>query len=110
MLLAAGHPLEVLDRWSWKQVRLVAECIVLHQLNQLEAVLAPLAEALGHEYKPGAVDSTTRPPGAPRGRRKSKGHQGKAQLDFAEPGAVQRAQQRDAALLMSALRAGIRIE
>ncbi len=70
----------------------------------LELVLAPVAQALGHEYKGPRAEAPGRPPGPARKR------EGPTALDHADPAVVARAQQRDHALLHAARAAGIAIE
>lgn len=67
----------------------------------LEMVLAPVAQALGHEYTPGRVGVQ---PGTPSARRKV------TSVNRDDPEAVARAEKRDATLLMAASKAGIAIE
>jgi hypothetical protein len=91
-----------LDRWSWEQVQLVAECIALHKVQQLEMILGPIATGLGAEYKSSQVRETIRrQPGDVKRR---------TMLDRSDPAAVKRAQQRDAAILMAAKSNGFRFK
>ncbi len=84
-------------------MQLVAECIALHKVQQLEMILGPVGAALGAEYKPSQVQETI-------AHRK----QGKAKrpttLDYNDPAAMARARQRDAVLLGAARVAGVRVE
>lgn len=66
----------------------------------LEMVLAPVAQALGHEYHAG------RPPKRTSARQPSKA----TTVDHSDPQARARAEKRDAAMLMAASKAGIAIE
>lgn len=103
MLLLAGHPLEVLDRWSWAQVQLAEECIMLAVVDGLEMIFSPFAQAMGQTYTRGKVEQPAPTKAAPKGTRSTA-------LNRNDPAAMARAQQRDSALLMASKAAGIAIE
>jgi len=98
-LLAHGHDLEVLRRWTWQQVQLAAECIVQYEIDRLNMIVDPLLAAFGVEYEPGKVTT---------GRRKGK-TKGRTDIDFSNPESVAAAEARDAALLGALARGGHRI-
>lgn len=75
-------------------MQLVAECIALHKVQQLEMILGPIATGLGAEYKSSQVRETTRRQPGDAKRRTT--------LNREDPAAIKRAQQRDAAIIMAA--------
>lgn len=88
-LFAAGFgPNDLMENYSWEQIAFMGECIALHRMKMLEALLGPVASMLptGATYKPGKVT---------RGRQKKR-----TSIDYTDKSAVERAKARDAALLV----------
>lgn len=97
-LFASGFGPEALERYSWDQLALMAECIGIHYAGLLEGILAPVATVLGGKYKRGRVA---------RGARAK----GPTQVDYTDLDAVKRAKERDARILVGAgAIPGIKIE
>jgi hypothetical protein len=89
-ILAAGHPLEVLDRWSWDEVELAASAITSYHAHVLSSVFAGLA--------PSDAETPSQPKPTRTGRKsKSK----RTKIDRQDLDSVKRAQERDAVLLRS---------
>jgi len=101
-LFASGHGPDVLDRYTWDQLGLMAECIGLHWVGLLDMVFSPLAGAMGGTYTSGAVETNSRK--APR-------KMGPTEIDRTDLDAVKRAKDRDARILtMAGQIPGVEIE
>lgn len=93
-ILAAGHPLEVLDRWSWDQVELAASAITSYHAHVLSSVFQGLAPE--------------RSPSKKRPRKGAASSPAKATaIDRTNLDAVKRAHERDARNLELARRMGL---
>ena len=87
-MFAAGHDLTILDRYSWAQIGLMAECLGLHHSRMFDTLFTPIAAMMGHKYKPQA---------GPKSAAKKP-----TSVDYSDPAAVQRAKERDARILIGA--------
>lgn len=91
-ILAAGHPLEVLDRWSWDEVELVASAITAYHAHIITSLFSGLIP-----------DKVAKP-----GKRPSKPAASKAtHIDRTDLDAVKRATERDARLIAFATQMGM---
>lgn len=98
-LFAAGYGPDALERYTWDQLGLMAECVALHRQEMLSAFLGPVGSALGVKYKPGRVDRGSRRPKAP------------TSVDYTDQASVKRAKARDARILtMASGIRGVKIE
>lgn len=93
-VIAAGHPLEVLDRWSWDQVSLAAEAVTAYHAHLLQTVFGAFTGE-GPEKKPG------------RGRKTGPGS---TRIDRTDLDAVKRARDRDAAIMASVMGLGMSLD
>lgn len=62
ILGAHGHSLDILETHSWAQVSLLAECILQNEISKMDMLIAPIAAALGVEYKPGSISGKNEAP------------------------------------------------
>lgn len=90
ILASAGHdPVEIVERWSWAQIGLVARSIIASKVWALQTVIGPflplVKDATGIDVK---LPSTS-------GGRRSKA----TAIDLNDPAAVERARRRDEQLI-----------
>jgi hypothetical protein len=90
-VLAAGHPLEVLDRWSWDQLSLATEAITAYHAHLLTTVFSAITGS-----------TPDKPKATPTSKAK---HVDRSDLD-----AVKRAQARDAKIMAFAKGMGQRVD
>lgn len=92
-ILAAGHPLEVLDRWSWDEVELVASAITAYHAHVITSLFSGLI--------PDKVAKSSGKKSPPKRGASKATHIDRTDLD-----SVKRATERDARLMMFAGRMG----
>lgn len=86
-LFAAGHDLSLLERYSWDQIALMAECLGMHHTRMFDVLLAPVAAFMGKGYKPASAPKSGSKP---------------TSVDYSDPASVKRAKERDARILIGA--------
>lgn len=87
----------MLDRYSWEQIGLMAECVLTDRFETLSMIVQPIVGGLGQDYTGPSVGKKQRK------RTDNPRHRVHRAADFDS------AEARDAALLGSLGRAGIRI-
>ena len=86
-MFAAGHDPSILDRYSWGQIGLMAECLGMHHTRMFDTLFTPLSAFMGGGYKPASAGSARKRP---------------TEVDHSDPASVQRAKERDARILIGA--------
>lgn len=52
-MLNAGHDFDhLISTYSWEQIAAMAGMVAIHQSNQLDMILMPVAKLAGAKYKP----------------------------------------------------------
>ena len=84
---AAGHGPDILERYTWEQIEMMAKGVGAHHARMFRTLFAPVAAALGGKYTGGKPK---------RGRKR------RTRIDYEDPAAVERARQRDSRILLGA--------
>lgn len=95
LIFAAGYGPECLERWTWDQIAIVAECLAINEAERVGSILRPLAGALGADVKQGGVEVG----GSRRKAQKAKQGSSRTRIDHNDADMVARAKARDARII-----------